>query len=139
MSLPRYVRAHFGLDALDACETAPDDPARLVTNPARLDAKRAERDARRSLHVAAAAEGRAAVEGLGVDDELRAAFADAGAEIDRLAAAVRAIPAESALARLIAPHYARAENEAHTLLGRSSRRQQTSRSTTGRSTFASMP
>jgi hypothetical protein len=144
----RSRRAHFGLDALDAHETEPDDPARLVANPARLDAKRAERDARRSLHVAQAAEGRVAVEGLGVDDELRAAFADAGAEIDRLAAAVRAIAAkalladvragtvrleaerkrimdairmatdnaESALARLIAPRYARAEDEARTLL-----------------------
>ena len=115
MSLPRYMRANFRLETPDAYENAPDNLARL--------------------------------EELGADDELRAAFADAGAEVDRLAAAVRAIPAkvpladvragavrldaerkrimdavrmatpnaESALARLIAPHYARAEDEARTL------------------------
>ena len=142
----RYLRAHFGLDALDGYETEPDDPARLVANPARLDGRRAGRDARRSLHVAAAAEGRAAVEGLGVDDELRAAFADAGAEIDsrqrsepsrrrcpsptseqevhldaerkRIMDAIRMATdnAESALAPLISLHYARADDEARTLL-----------------------
>jgi len=96
----RYMRAHFGLDALDSYAT------------------------------------------------LRRAFADAKAEVDRLALAAKAIPAkvplagarpemvqlanerkrimdairmatynaESALVRLLAPHYARADDEARTLL-----------------------
>ena len=144
----RYQRAHFGLDALDAYETEPDDPARLVANPCRRDADRATKEARRSLAAAQTAEGKAALRGRQIDHELQEAFAGAQAEVDRLAAAARAIPAkvpladvrpaavrlnverkrimdairmatynaESALARMIAPHYARADDEARTLL-----------------------
>jgi len=144
----RYQRAHFGLDALDAYETEPDDPARLVANPLRRDADRATKEARRSLAAAQTAEGKATVGGRQIDHELQEAFAGAQAEVDRLAAAARAIPAkvpladvrpaavrldverkrimdairmatynaESALARMIAPHYARADDEARTLL-----------------------
>ena len=65
----RYQRAHCGLDALDAYETEPDDPTRLVANPLRRDAERATKEARRSL-------------------------AAAQAEVDWLAAAAKAIPAK---------------------------------------------
>lgn len=34
----RYMRAHYALDALDAYETLPDDPDRLVANPAKRKA-----------------------------------------------------------------------------------------------------
>jgi len=59
----RYLRAHFGLDALDAYETEPDDPARLVANPLRRDAARVTKEARRSLAAAQTAEGKAALGG----------------------------------------------------------------------------
>ena len=147
----RYMRAHYGLDALDAYATTGDDLARLVPNPARRDADRRLREARASLEEAEAAEGRAAVDG-GRDKqattEMNVAFAAARAHVAELEAAARAIPAnvplgdahpdaarldperkrihdairmatynaESALARLLAPHYARAEDEARSLL-----------------------
>lgn len=144
----RYQRAHFGLDALDAYETTPDDPSRLVANPLRRDADRVTAEARRSLAAAQTAQGKAAVGGRRMDRELHEAFAGAQAEVDRLAEAARAIPAkvplgtarpsavrlgterkrimdairmatynaESALTRMIAPHYARADDEARTVL-----------------------
>ncbi|MHB8565311.1 MAG: putative transposase [Acidiferrobacteraceae bacterium] len=144
----RYQRAHFGLDALDAYETTADDPARMVANPRRRDADRVLKDATSSLDRAEAREGKSSLDGEKPDAELRQAFADARAEVERLAAAAKAIPAkvqlaevrpaavridverkrimdairmatynaESALARMIAPHYARADDEARTLL-----------------------
>ena len=144
----RYQRAHFGLDALDAYETHPDDPTRLVANPARRDAERATRQARQRLTDAEAKEGSASLEGRRANKVLKAAFADARAEVARLDDVAKAIPAkvplgevrpdavrldverkrimdairmatynaESALARMIAPHYARADDEARTLL-----------------------
>jgi len=36
----RYMRAHYGLDALDSYRADDDDPERSVTNPARRDADR---------------------------------------------------------------------------------------------------
>ena len=139
----RYIRAHFALDALDAYETVSDDPERLVKNPARRHADRVLGEARRSLARAQTTQGKAAVAGRPLDQEVAGAFAAAQAEVDRLAAAARAIPAkvplakarpeavrldqerkrimdavrmatynaESALARLVGPHYARAEDE----------------------------
>jgi len=41
----RYMRAHYGLDALDAYETTNDNPDRLVPNPARLVPNPARRTA----------------------------------------------------------------------------------------------
>jgi prepilin-type processing-associated H-X9-DG protein len=147
----RYMRTHYGLDALDAYETTADDPGRLVPNPARRDADRKVRDARAVIEAAEAEEGRAALDGR--RDRSRAAttdaaFAAARAELAERRAAARAIPAkvpigelhpdaarlhperkrihdairlatynaESALARLLAPHYRRAEDEARSLL-----------------------
>ena len=144
----KYMRAHFGLDALDAYETTPDDPERLVANPARKDADRAVREARAAIAAAQANEGRSSIKGQSVTSELVAAFADADAELEAREMNARVIPAklplvqvrpdavrlgierkrimdairmatynaESALARLIAPHYARAEDEARSLL-----------------------
>ena len=144
----RYMRAHFALDALDAYETVSDDPERLVKNPARRHADRVLGEARRSLARAQTTQGKAAVAGRPLDQEVAGAFAAAQAEVGRLAAAARAIPAkvplakarpeavrldqerkrimdavrmatynaESALARLVGPHYARAEDEARSLL-----------------------
>lgn len=144
----RYTRAHYGLDALDSYATTNDDPARMTPNPARRDADRKLRDARRQLAECDATEGRASIGGRRPNKELLDAFADARAEVDRLAAAAKAIPAklplgdvrpdaariaperkrihdairmatynaESALARMLAPHYARADDEARSLL-----------------------
>ncbi|MGH8987485.1 MAG: putative transposase, partial [Acidimicrobiales bacterium] len=144
----RYTRAHYGLDALDAYGTLPDDPARLVANPARRDAARSVAEARREIAVAQAREGQGALAGLGVDPEVAAAFSEAEAELARREEEKRSLPAkvplgearpdavrldverkrimdairmatynaESGLARLLAPHYARAEDEARSLL-----------------------
>ena len=144
----RYMRAHFGLDALDSYATADEDPERLVANPARTKADKELAAARRSLAAAETKQGPAAFSGRSPDAALRRAFADAQAEVERLARSAAAVPvkvplaearpemvrlanerkrimdairmatynAESALARLLAPHYARADDEAHTLL-----------------------
>ena len=144
----RYMRAHYGLDALDSYATAVDDAARMTPNPARRHADRKLRDARRRLSECEATEGKASIGGRRPSPELLEAFATARAEVDRLATAAKAIPtklalgevrpdavrlnperkrihdtirmatynAESALARLLAPHYTRADDEARTLL-----------------------
>lgn len=144
----RYTRAHYALDALDSYATVDDDPARITPNPARRDADRQLRDARQQLRECEATEGKTSIEGRRPSPELLDAFADARAEVDRLAAAAKAIPAklplgqvrpeavrlaperkrihdavrmatynaESALARMLAPHYARADDEARSLL-----------------------
>ncbi len=144
----RYMRAHYGLDALDSYTTTADDPNRLTPNPARRNADRALRDARRRLAECETIEGKASIAGRRPKPELLDAFTAARAEVDRLAATAKAIPAkitlaqarpdavrvtperkrihdairmatynaESALARLLAPHYPRADDEARTLL-----------------------
>jgi transposase len=144
----RYMRAHYGLDALDSYATTPDDPDRLTPNPARRAADRELRDARRQLADAETTEGKASLAGRAPTPELTEAFAAAHTHIDQLAATAKAIPAkialsqarpdavritperkrihdtirmatynaESTLARMLAPHYARAQDEARTLL-----------------------
>jgi len=144
----RYMRAHYGLDALDAYETVPDDPDRLVKNPAKRKAARHTAVAAHSIASAEANRGRASFDRMEADQQLTDAYASAQAELDARRAAAKAIPAkvplalvrpdavridverkrimdairmatynaESSLARLIAPHYARAEDEARSLL-----------------------
>lgn len=144
----RYMRAHYGLDALDSYATVDDDAARMTPNPARRHADRVLRDARRRLGECEATEGRTSVGGRRPSKEILDAFAAARAEVEALAAAAKAIPAkaplgevrpdavrlaperkrihdalrmatynaESALARMLTPHYARADDEARTLL-----------------------
>ena len=144
----RYLRAHYGLDALDTYATTGDDMGRMVPNPARRNADRTLAEARRSLTTAQANRGLASLDGRPPDSAITRAFADATAHIEELATAARAIPArvplgearpgsvrlaperkrihdairmatynaESALARLVGPHYARADDEARTLL-----------------------
>jgi hypothetical protein len=144
----RYMRAHYALDALDAYETLPDDPDRLVANPAQRKAARHAAEAARSIAGAEANRGRASFERLDANEALVDAYAGAQAELDTRKAATKAIPAkaplsvvrpdavridverkrimdairmatynaESSLARLLAPHYARAEDEARSLL-----------------------
>jgi hypothetical protein len=144
----RYMRAHYALDALDAYETLPDDPMRLVANPAKRKAARLVADAAQSIASAETNWGQASLEGSSADQELVDAYAGARAELEALRASAKAIPAkvplsvvrpgalridverkrimdairmatynaESSLARLLAPHYARAEDEARSLL-----------------------
>ena len=144
----RYMRAHYGLDALDTYATKDDDMDRMVPNPARQKADRALGEARRSLAKAEGTEGHAAIEGRHPDRQILDAFAAARQHVAELEAAAKAIPArvalgearpgsvrlaperkrihdairmatynaESALARLLAPHYARADDEARSLL-----------------------
>jgi len=144
----RYMRAHYGLDALDTYATTDDDMGRMVSNPARKKADHTLAEARKSLAQAEASRGQASLAGRPPNGEITRAFADAHAQIEELAKAARAIPArvplgearpgsvrlaperkrihdairmatynaESALARLLGPHYARADDEARTLL-----------------------
>ena len=144
----RYMRAHYGLDALDTYATQSDDMDRVVPNPARRHADRTLAEARRSLAKAEASEGRASLDGRRPYREITDAFAGARAQIEGLERAAKAIAvhvplgqarpdsvrltnerkrihdairmatynAESALARLLGPHYARADDEARTLL-----------------------
>ena len=165
----RYMRAHYGLDALDSYATVGDDHARMVPNPPRRDADRALGDARHKLAAAQATEGQASLGGRRPTTELLQAFADAHAEVERLAQAARAIPAklplvevrpdavrlaperkrihdairmatynaESALARMLAPHYARAEDERAACCTKPSEPRPTSKSSATSSTYAS--
>ena len=144
----RYMRAHYGLDALDSYEAQEDDLERMVTNPLRRDADRALEEARRLLRAAEEREGKASLVGRRPTKEILDAFSGARAEVERLARERSAIPAkvplgsvhpqakrlagerkrlfdairmatynaESSLARMLAPHYSRAEDEARTLL-----------------------
>lgn len=144
----RYMRAHYGLDALDTYATTDDDLGRMVPNPARRSADRTLAEARRALAKAQALRGEASLAGRAPTAEITKAHADAQDQIDELAEAARAISArvplgearpgsvrlaperkrihdairmatynaESALARLLGPHYARADDEARTLL-----------------------
>ena len=144
----RYLRTHYGLDALDAYETTPDDPDRLVANPARRDANRLVKQSQEAIVQAQAMQGRMAIENREITPETAATFADADAELKARKSLARSIPskvplgevrpdavrlgterkriidairmatynAESALVRMIAPHYARAEDEARSLL-----------------------
>jgi len=141
----RYQRAHYGLDALDAYETEPDDPTRLVPNPARRDADRALRQARSSLARAEAEVCQDVLENGSADVDAVEAAGDEIEQLQEVASSIAAkaplgevrpdavridverkrimdairmatYNAESALARLIAPHYARADDEARSLL-----------------------
>lgn len=144
----RYMRAHYGLDALDSYATTTDDPTRMTPNPARRTANKTLTDARRRLAECETTEGKASLKGRRPNQQLLDAFTAARAEVDRLAKAAKAIPpkvplhearpnavrlaperkrihdairmatynAESTLARLLAPHYPRANDEARTLL-----------------------
>lgn len=138
----RYMRAHYGLDALDSYATVADDVGRSVPNPAKRPAAARASEARRRL--------------ADIEDnlperlpaELAAAHTEAMAHVEELNAAARCIPArvplgelhpdavvhhgerkrihdairmatynaETALARLLASHYPRAEDEARSLL-----------------------
>jgi transposase len=144
----RYMRAHYGLDALDAYETIPDDPDRMVANPAKRKAARHAGEAAQSIASAEANRGQASFDRMEASQQLADAYASAQSELDARRAAANAIPAkvplalvrpgavridverkrimdairmatynsESSLARLLAPHYARAEDEARSLL-----------------------
>jgi integrase len=141
-NLFRYLRAHYGLDALDSYATVPDDLERSVPNPAKGPAAAAAAEARTSLARAEArlperppahlatlhAEAVAYVEGLTTGARAIPARVPLGqlhpdaelhhGERKRIHDAVRMATynAESALARLLAPHYRRAEDEARSVL-----------------------
>lgn len=146
----RYMRARFGLDALDTYTVIADDAARTVPNPAKKAAA-----ARTKALKATIASGEATLGRLshlpqlaGSLAELSATLDEVRAQLDQHQAAARKLPArvplaetrpeaarhhgehkrlvdairmatynaESALARLLAPHYARAADEARSLL-----------------------
>jgi len=138
----RYLRAHYGLDALDSYATVADDLERSVPNPAKKPAGARAAEARRRLadieddlpeHLptelaAAHADAVAYVEGLTADARAIAARVPLGelhpdavlhhGERKRIHDAVRMATynAETVLARLLTPHYARADDEARSLL-----------------------
>jgi len=138
----RYLRAHYGLDALDSYATVADDLDRSVPNPSKKTAGSGVKQARARLAEIEA--------GLAepLSAELAAAKADALDYIKALGDDARAVPArvplgelhpdavvhhgerkrlhdairmatynaETNTARLLGPHYARAEDEARSLL-----------------------
>lgn len=147
----RYMRAHYGLEALDTYETTPDDPERTVPNPAKKAAAKHIRQAKTELAKAEAIEGRAHLSPgrTPAGDRIVADALDIQrTELADLKTAARAIPvrvpvtditpaaarlndntkrihdairmatynAETCLARLLAPHYTRANHEARSLL-----------------------
>lgn len=147
----RYMRAHYGLEALDTYETTPDDPARTVPNPAKKAAAKQVRQVKKELVEAEAIEGRAHLSPgrTPAGDRIVADALDIQrTELADLKTAARAIPvrvpvtditpaaarlndntkrihdairmatynAETCLARLLAPHYTRANHEARSLL-----------------------
>lgn len=147
----RYMRAHYGLEALDTYETTPDDPARTVPNPAKKAAAKQVRQVKKELVEAEAIEGRAhqSPGRTPAGDRIVADALDIQrTELADLKTAARAIPvrvpvtdiqpdaarlndntkrihdairmatynAETCLARLLAPHYTRANHEARSLL-----------------------
>ncbi len=144
----RYIRAHYALDALDAYETLPDEPDRLVANPAKRTAARHMAHAAQSIARVESNRGRASFAGVGANEALIDVYAGAQAELTTRKSTAEASPAkvplsvvrpdavridverkrtmdairmatynaESVLARLLAPHYARAEDKARSLL-----------------------
>ncbi len=143
-NLFRFMRPR-GLDAMDSYAKVPDDPARLVPNPAKAKARQELADARAGVSAAkgavvsdALATGAAPMKPIA---DARNALAELterskavpakvplgtirpGAmvlddERKRIhdAARMAAWNAEHTLARALGPHYARAEDEAHSLL-----------------------
>jgi len=141
----RYMRLNYGLDALDSYAKTPDAAERSVPNPEKKRAARAVREAKAALQDAEAevtrttlSAGSSSLEALGraraaLDQALAAqravparvslgALHDDAMRLDserkRLHDAIRMATynATSALARLIAPHYRRAEDEARMVL-----------------------
>ncbi|MGH9092813.1 MAG: putative transposase, partial [Acidimicrobiales bacterium] len=155
----RYMRASYGLDALDSYAKVDDDQERSVPNPAKKAIAAELRKARAGLAEAQARLGAAATDNVEANRptmrgfkianaELRRAVDDTRATIERLKATQASIPARvplgelhadakrlaperkrlhdairmatynttSALARLVAPHYKRADDEARMLL-----------------------
>ena len=143
-NLFRFLRPR-GLDAMDSYAKVPDDPDRMVPNPAKARMKKKLATARAALGAAKDATITEALEGNSVPttaiEEAEADLAALKAESAKIPAkvplgdvrpdavrldddrkrlhdAVRMATwnAEHALARALGPHYARAEDEAHSLL-----------------------
>ncbi|MDQ6724740.1 MAG: hypothetical protein M3066_00970 [Actinomycetota bacterium] len=143
-NLFRFMRPR-GLDAMDSYAKVPDDPARLVPNPAKAKARQELIDARAEVAAATAAvvsdalatnsapmrpinDARNALS----ETKERSATVPAKVALGTIrpdamvldderkrihdAARMAAWNAEHALARALGPHYARAEDEAHSLL-----------------------
>ncbi len=138
----RYLRAHYGLDALDSYATVADDLTRSVPNPAKKLAGAGVKAARTEL-----AEIEADLPKV-LSEELIEARADARTYVKELESDARVVPArtplgevhpdavvhhgerkrlhdairmatynaETSLSRLLRSHYARAEDEARSLL-----------------------
>jgi len=140
----RFMRPR-GLDAMDSYAKVPDDPARLVPNPAKAKVRQELANARGGLSAAKAAVASEALatnsaSAQPISDarnalaEMKERSADIPAKValgtirpnamrldderKRIHDAIRmaAWNAEHTLARAIGPHYARAEDEAHSLL-----------------------
>lgn len=138
----RYMRAHFALDGLDSYAKVTDDLERTIPNPDKKRAGTRARDARAELAEIEAGLGRhlsdevaeardealAYVKGLGAEAKAMPARVPLGElhpdakildpERKRIHDAIRMATynAESSLARMLAPHYARADDEARTFL-----------------------
>jgi hypothetical protein len=141
----RYLRLNYGLDAMDSYAEKPDDLDRNIPNPAKRaaaatvrNAKSAVRDAEAVVTRVTLEQGSSGLRGLDhADDELEVAIATRRAtptrvtlgtlhpdaerldgERKRLHDAIRMATynATSSLARLMHPHYRRAEDEARMVI-----------------------
>ena len=141
----RYLRLNYGLDAMDSYAKKPDDLDRNIPNPAKRaaaatvrNAKSAVRDAEAVVTRVTLEQGSSGLRGLDhADDELEVAIATRRAtptrvtlgtlhpdaerldgERKRLHDAIRMATynATSSLARLMHPHYRRAEDEARMVI-----------------------
>ncbi|MGH9231330.1 MAG: putative transposase [Acidimicrobiales bacterium] len=138
----RYLRAHYSLDALDSYATIADDLQRSVPNPAKKPASARAAQARRRLAdieddlpkslpadlATAHADAVTYIKGLSATARAVPARVPLGelhpdavvhhGERKRIHDAIRMATynAETALARLLAPHYPRADDEARSLL-----------------------
>jgi hypothetical protein len=96
----RYGRYRFELDGLDSYATTSDDPSRLVPNPAKKRAAAEVKAAKETIAAAEAHQGKEALDGATIDEELAGAFGDARAHLAALQKAARRIPAKVALGEL---------------------------------------
>jgi hypothetical protein len=130
----KYAREHFALDALDSYADHPDDPTRLVPNPAKAHAIDQVASARAGL-IGAQADMADALNTAQIDlaaakkvsrnsashlplGQVRPGSRLLETERKLLTHAIRmsAYNSESALARLLRPHYSRGDDEARALL-----------------------
>lgn len=96
----KYGRARFELDGLDCYARIGDDVDRLVPNPRKKAAAAEVKQAKAELAACEAEQGKQALQGIELDDDVRSAFAAAKEHLESLRGSAREIPAKVALGTL---------------------------------------